>query len=284
MSESSFTLSAFGDEIADDLATQLDLLASEGIYHLELRGAWGQNALALDGTQLARAAAILRERGFGVSAIGSPIGKSNLDQPRAFELERLDRAIAAADALGTRLIRVFSFYVPPGQAARHRDEVLERMAALAERAAQAGVTLVHENEKEIYGDTAERCQDILAMVNSPALRMAFDPANFVQVGVRPMAEAWPRLSEYTTHVHIKDAVFEDGSVRPAGAGDGEIPELIAALVAHGYQGFLTLEPHLKVAGPSSGFSGESGMRIAIQALRTVLNLAGVRLKYNDRAM
>jgi sugar phosphate isomerase/epimerase len=282
MPESSFTLSAFGDEIADDLATQLEVLASEGIYHLELRGAWGQNVLALDDAQLARAVALLRERGFGVSAIGSPIGKSGLDQPIAFELERLERAIAAADALGTRLIRIFSFYVPPGQAERHRDEVLGRMAALADRAGQAGVTLVHENEKEIYGDTAERCEDILARVNSPALRMAFDPANFVQVGVRPMAEAWPRLAEYTTHVHIKDAVFEGGVVRPAGAGDGQIPELIAALHARGYQGFLTLEPHLKVAGPAGGFSGEAGMRIAVRALRTALNLAGVRVEYNDR--
>ncbi|HJZ47277.1 MAG TPA: sugar phosphate isomerase/epimerase family protein [Roseiflexaceae bacterium] len=282
MAEATFTLSAFGDEIADDLATQLDLLASEGIYHLELRGAWGQNVLALDDAQLARAAALLRERGFGVSAIGSPIGKSGLDQPPTFELDRLERAIAAADALGTRLIRVFSFYVPAGQAARHRDEVLERMARLTERAAQAGVTLVHENEKGIYGDTAERCQDVLATINAPALRMAFDPANFVQVGVRPMLEAWPILAEYTTHVHIKDALLEDGSVRPAGAGDGEIPELIAALLARGYQGFLTLEPHLKVAGPSGGFSGEAGMRVAIQALRTVLNLSGVRLKYNER--
>ena len=282
MPESSFTLSAFGDEIADNLATQLDVLASEGIYHLELRGAWGQNVLALDDTQLARAAAMLRERGFGVSAIGSPIGKSGLDRPREFELGRLERALAAADVLGTRLIRVFSFYIPEGQAARHRDEVLERMGALAARAAQAGITLVHENEQEIYGDTAERCQDILAAVSSPALRMAFDPANFVQVGVRPMDEAWPRLAEYTIHVHIKDAVFEDGTVRPAGAGAGEIPELIAALLARGYQGFLTLEPHLKVAGAAGGFSGESGMRVAIRALRTVLNLAGVRVEYNER--
>jgi sugar phosphate isomerase/epimerase len=277
MPESSFTLSAFGDEIADDLATQLEVLASAGIYHLELRGAWGLNVLALDDAQLARAATLLREHGFGVSAIGSPIGKSSLDQPRAFELDRLERAIIAANLLGTQLIRVFSFYVPPGDAARHRDQVLERMAALAERAAQAGVMLVHENEKGIYGDTAERCQDILATVNSPALRMAFDPANFVQVGLRPMADAWPRLAEYTTHVHIKDAMLADGTLRPAGAGDGDIPDLIAALVTRGYQGFLTLEPHLKVAGPAGGFSGESGMRVAIQALRTVLNLAGVRV-------
>ncbi len=90
------------------------------------------------------------------------------------------------------------------------------------------MTLLHENEREIYGDTGERCHDIVATVGSPALRMAFDPANFVQVGVRPMDEAWPLLADYTTHIHIKDALFDGGAVRPAGQGDGAIPELLRA--------------------------------------------------------
>ncbi|HWQ16017.1 MAG TPA: sugar phosphate isomerase/epimerase family protein [Roseiflexaceae bacterium] len=270
MATTEFVLSAFGDEIADDLATQLDVLASEGVRHLELRSAWGKNVLDLERDELRRARALLDERGFGVSAVGSPIGKSHLALPRDFELERLERAVAACEALGTRNIRVFSFFVPPGRAAEHREEVLARMGALAERAAREGVTLLHENEKEIYGDTGERCRDLLESIGSPALRMAFDPANFVQCGVRPMAEAWPLLSEYVTHVHIKDAVFADGGVRPAGEGDGEVPALLQALDARSYRGFLTLEPHLQVAGPSGGFSGEAGMRLAIRALRGLL--------------
>ncbi|MFL5805613.1 MAG: sugar phosphate isomerase/epimerase family protein [Roseiflexaceae bacterium] len=271
MQQPEFILSAFGDEIADDLAEQLDLLEAEGVRHLEVRGAWGQNVLDLDDAQLARAAGMLRERGFGVSAIGSPVGKSSIEQPRAYELERLRRAIAAAEAFGTPRIRVFSFYVPAGRAAEHRDEVLARMAALAEAAAHAGMTLLHENEREIYGDTAERCRDILEVVGSPALRMAFDPANFVQVGVRPMDEAWPLLADYTTHIHIKDALFEGGAVRPAGAGDGAIPELLRTLASRGYRGFLTLEPHLHIAGRAGGFSGPDGMRTAIHALRGLLD-------------
>jgi sugar phosphate isomerase/epimerase len=267
----SFTLSAFGDEIDNDLETQLDVLASEGIYALELRGAWGRNVLDLDTDQLAEAGELLQKFGFVVSAIGSPIGKSQLTQPREFELERLERAINAAQALGTRNIRVFSFFVSPGEAMANRDEVISRMKALAQRAEAAGVTLLHENEKEIYGDSAERCRDLLDAVASPSLRMAFDPANFVQVGVRPMDEAWPLLADDTVHVHIKDAVFADGGVRPAGEGDGAVPELLAALVERGYQGFLTLEPHLKVAGASGGYSGEVGMRTAAAALRALLD-------------
>ncbi len=270
MPNATFTLSAFGDEIDQDLATQLDVLGSENVYHLELRGAWGHNVLEFDDAQLRQARDLLRERGFGVSAIGSPIGKSELSQPRLFEVERLERAMNAAEVLGTRLIRVFSFFVPEGQAAEHRDEVLERMRMLTERASQAGMTLVHENEKEIYGDVPERCRDIMEQIDSPALRMAFDPANFVQVGVRPMEQAWPLLADYTTHVHIKDALLSDGTVKPAGEGDGAVPELLDALVQRGYSGFLTLEPHLKIAGRFGGSSGEDGMRIAIAALRKLL--------------
>jgi sugar phosphate isomerase/epimerase len=271
MTTAIFTLSAFGDEIGDDLDTQLNVLTSEGVWHLELRGAWGRNVLDLDAAELQRAGESLRAHGCALSAIGSPIGKSDIGQSREFEWERLDRAINAANVLGTRLIRVFSFYIPRGEAAQYRNEVLERMALLTERAAAAGMTLVHENERAIYGDLPGRCRDILVKVNSPNLRAAFDPANFVVDKVRPMVEAWPLLAEFTTHVHVKDALLADGSIRPAGEGDGDVPGLLTALVERGYQGFLTLEPHLKVAGPHGGLSGEDGMRLAIRALRKLID-------------
>lgn len=270
MPATNFILSAFGDEITDDLASQLDLLAEEDVHYVEFRGAWGKNVLDLSTGELQSASELLRARGFGVSAIASPVGKSSLSEPVAFELERLERAIAAAQTLHTQLIRVFSFFVPPDQAHHARAEVLERMSILTNRAQQVGMTLLHENEKEIYGDIPERCLEIMRHVQSPALRMAFDPANFVQVGVHPMQQAWPALAEYTTHIHIKDALLAEGTVCPAGQGDGEIPELLNTLIARGYQGFLTLEPHLQIAGPSGGFSGEAGMRVAIRALRTIL--------------
>jgi sugar phosphate isomerase/epimerase len=270
MADAAFTLSAFGDEIADDLDEQLAVLEVEGIRHLELRGAWGRNVLDLDDAALDRAASLLRARGFGVSAIGSPIGKSALSAPPDFELARLERALVAADRLGTRLIRIFSFYVPAGEQAARRDEVVARVGALAARAERAGVVLAHENEKGIYGDTPARCRDLLDAVGSPALRAAFDPANFVQVGARPMRDAWPLLASYTAHVHIKDALLDGGAVVPAGEGEGDVAALLAVLAGGGYRGYLTLEPHLAAAGPSGGFSGAAGMRMAVAALRRLL--------------
>jgi len=112
------------------------------------------------------------------------------------ELGRLRAALDAAERLGTPLVRVFSFYVPDGRYAEHRDEVLRRMSVMAAEAAARGITLVHENESGIYGDVAERCLDLVESVGSPALRIAFDPANFVQCEVRPVSEAWPLLRDH----------------------------------------------------------------------------------------
>lgn len=271
MSEATFRLSAFGDEIADDLAAQLDTLAEQRIQWIEARAMWGKNILDLTDAELRAARTLLDTRGFGVSAIGSPIGKSSLEQPRDFELRRLEQAIHAADALGARLIRVFSFFVPQGGVDESVErEALARLRLLTAEAERARLTLVHENEKGIVGDTAERCRLLLSAIDSPALRQAFDPANFVQVGVHPMRDAWPLLAAYTTHVHIKDARFSDGAVYPPGQGDGALSELLEALAQTGYQGYLTLEPHLQFAGPAGGYSGPEGLRIASQALRALL--------------
>ena len=76
------------------------------------------------------------------------------------------------------------------------------------------------------------------------------------------------------YVHIKDAVLSDGHVVPAGEGDGQLPLLLSKLKDLDYQGVLALEPHLKIAGHSTGFSGADGMRIAVTALRKVMAEVG----------
>jgi len=97
----------------------------------------------------------------------------------------------------------------------------------------------------------------------------------VQVGeAAPTVRGWPLLGDYVGYVHIKDALLADGSVVPAGRGDGQVPELLARLHSAGYHGFLALEPHLAIAGHSGGFSGAAGMACAVEALRTLLHQGG----------
>jgi sugar phosphate isomerase/epimerase len=115
----------------------------------------------------------------------------------------------------------------------------------------------------------------MAGVNSPKLRSAFDFANFVQVGEDP-AKNWPLLKPYTAHIHIKDAKA-GGQVVPAGEGDGRIPEILKDAWESGYRGFLTLEPHLKVAGHSHGETGPDLFKVAADALKAVCRRQGIQL-------
>ena len=264
-------VSAFGDEIAFDLDEQVGALRQQSLGAIEVRSAWGVNVVDFDAEQLERVAATLEAARLLVSAIASPVGKAAVDGDLDEELARLRAAMGAAKRLGTPRIRVFSFFVPNGKQADHRDEVLRRMSVFAREAASQDLVLVHENESYIYGDDAERCRDLVESVGSAALQLAFDPANFVQVGVRPYDQAWPLLAEHVTHFHVKDAVAgEDGmaGVRPAGEGDGQLAELMPALRRQDYRGFLVVEPHLQLHLPA--ISGAERFGVAVTALRRLL--------------
>jgi sugar phosphate isomerase/epimerase len=270
-------LSGFADEISADLDEQLSVLAAESISHLELRSVWSTNVADLDDSQLAVVRNRLQQDGVQVSAIGSPIGKIDIDAPLQPELERLRRVADIAGQLGTTLVRVFSFFIPDGQNPQlHRARVIDRMRAFATLAEDRGLILAHENEKKIYGDTPDRCADIIASVGSPALRATFDAANFVQCGVRPHSEGYEMLRPYLEYVQIKDALMATGDVVPAGQGDGQVRETLAALRDSGFQGYLSLEPHLAVAGRLGGFSGPDAFRLACRALKDLLADLSVR--------
>ena len=139
---------------------------------------------------------------------------------------------------------MFSFFIPQGDApASYRAQVMARMKAMTALAEKEGIILLHENEKDIYGDIASRCHDLLTEVNSPNLRAVFDPANFVQCGQVTYPDAYELLSDYVVYMHIKDAL-SDGSVVPAGQGEGHVPEIVSELSKKNYGGFFSLEPHL----------------------------------------
>lgn len=269
------TLSAFADEISANLSEQLDVLESEGIKHIEFRSVWNKNVLDLSDSELQQVRETLTTREFRVSAIGSPIGKISITDDFGAHLGRFERALYVANYFETPYIRIFSFFIPDGrQAHEYRDEVLHRLKELTRRATSQGVVLLHENEKGIYGDLPERCLDVMKSCSSDMLRCAFDPANFVQCGVKPCREAFPLLEPYTDYIHIKDALFDGKRVVPVGQGDGEVKEMLMSMFSKGYDGFLSIEPHLAQASTFKGFSGPDLFRVAARALKEMLGELG----------
>jgi 3-dehydroshikimate dehydratase len=269
-------LTGFADEISKDLTEQLDVLESESMRFLELRGVWGKNVSTFTDAEVGQIHDALQARKMGVSCIGSPIGKININDPFAPHMEQLSRVLDIAATLDTKYVRVFSFFIPKGEdPAQYRSEVMDRMQQMVELAASRNMVLLHENESNIYGDIAARCVDILSTINSPHLRAIFDPANFVQVGQRPYIDCWNGIQPYLEYMHIKDAILQTRKVVPAGEGDGNLKEIVDSLKVMNFSGFTSLEPHLSVASRMYGFSGPELFKTAVKAFKKLLDDAGI---------
>jgi 3-dehydroshikimate dehydratase len=269
-------LSAFADEISPNLDEQIAVLHSENIHFIDLRSVGGVNVLDFSDKQVDTIKKQLQEQGIAVAAIGSPIGKVPVDSSFATHLQRFEHAIQLAHSFGTPYIRLFSFYPPQNATniandpATWRDMVIQHLQDFTARAQAAHVILLHENEKDIYGDSISRCVDLYQTINDPHLRNVLDPANFLQCAQVPYPDAYTALKTWTQYIHVKD-VKADGTLVPAGEGDAHWPELLQQLRADGYSGFLALEPHLSAAGQFQGFSGPELFRKASQALQKLLH-------------
>ena len=247
---SKFIISGFSDEIDPSIDVQFETIKSLGINHFEVRGVNGKNISELSDAEVDELVAKMKYYGTAVSSVGSPIGKISICDPFDSHFALFKRVVDIAKRLGTKYIRIFSFYIP--NTAKYEDcrgEALERLSAMKEYAVKSGVILLHENEKGIYGDNAPRCLEIAKQLCGDNFSLVFDPANFVQCGV-DTKEAFGLLKNYVSYVHIKDAA-KDGTVVPAGQGIGNVEYILKQLKYGGYNGFLSLEPHL---GSFGGFA------------------------------
>lgn len=272
-------LAAFADEISPNLDDQIRECLANGVKSFELRGVNNLNVLDFDPSLRREIKSKLADNGMGVVSIGSPIGKIKINEPFEPHFEKFKVAVELAEFFGSPFIRIFSYY-PADESddiLKHRDEVMRRMRAKVEYVANRPVVLVHENEAHIYGEKVAQCVDLMESIKSPKLRSAFDFANFVQAKEWPL-DNWPALKPYTVHIHIKDALMSSGKVVPAGEGDGQIEPILADAYKSGYRGYLTLEPHLSVAGQFSGFTGPQLFKTAADALKRVAKRAGVGIE------
>lgn len=223
----------------------------------------------------------LDANGVRISSIGSPIGKIMITEDFAAHFALYQKTVEIAKILETPYIRIFSFFTPKGEKPEiYREEVFRRMKKMVEYAEKKNVVLLHENEKDIYGDVAVRCAELMEKFYGEHFKAVFDFANFVQCG-QDTIEAYGKLKKYVACIHIKDAEEKSGVVVPAGYGDGKVKPILEDLLRSGYTGFLSLEPHLSdftgfsdleqgAEKAKNGLTGEEAYTTAYRALEKIL--------------
>ena len=246
-------LYAFADEASKEVDGQIRAMLRNCLNGLEIRGVDGVNVSKITPEKAKEVRRKLDDNGLVTWSVGSPIGKIKIDDDFDAHLDVFRHTLEIADILGAKNLRLFSFYMPKGEdPAPYRQLVIDRLGTFLEIAEGSGIALCHENEKGIYGDVADRCLEIHQAL--PALKGIFDPANFVQCGENTL-RCWELLEEYVHYLHIKDAL-RDGSVVPAGKGEGNVAQIVKDYLARGGCN-MTIEPHLKVFDGLKGLE-ESG--------------------------
>lgn len=273
-------LSGFADEIDMDLGKQIEVLKKLDIHYVEMRGVDGKGLVEHSIDEVKKIKKRLDEAGIRLSSIGSPIGKIKITDDFRAHMELYKHTVEIAHEMDAPYIRMFSFFMPEGGSYfPYREKVMERLGQFADYAKANHVVLLHENEKDVYGDMACRCLEIMKEFYGEHFKAVFDFANFVQCEQNTV-EAYEMLKPYIAYIHIKDARWADAGVVPAGMGDGHVEELLKRLKNSGYEGFLSLEPHLsdfagfstleQQASRKKKMSGEEAFTLAYEALGNIL--------------
>lgn len=245
---------AFADEASSIIDEQIRAMKKNNLDGLEIRNVDGASVSDISLEKAREVRKKLADNNLVVWSVGSPIGKCDIDKGDFNQhLDKFRHTIEIARELEAENIRLFSFWLPAGSKPEdYRGEVMDRLGQFSDVAKGSGICLCHENEKEIYGDIAQRCLDIHRTF--PEIKGIFDPANFVQCG-QDTLEAWELLHPYIKYLHVKDA-FWDGNVVPAGAGDGNVPAIISSFYKNGGRA-VSIEPHLTIFKGLSELERES---------------------------
>ena len=288
-------ISGFADEISQDFDQQLKTVTDLGMKYICIRSA-EHKGIADYTPEEVRTVLLpkLQDAGVGVSSLGTAIGKVAVDDEEGFakQLEQLETLCETAKILDCSFIRMFSFLIPKdADADSYTDVVLDKLRQFIKIAEKHDMILLHENEKEIYGAMAPECRKLMDTFYGDHFKAIFDFANFVQCG-QDTLEAYEMLKPYIAYIHVKDALKVDQSVVPAGYGDGNVEAILKDLFTSGFDGFLSLEPHLfdfsgfhalekdgrSMAGKNrKALSGLEAFTVAYEALKKILDACSIEM-------
>src|SRR6266478_939403 len=285
-----FELSVITDEITQDFGHALEVASKEfGLGYVELRGLWNKNIVALDEKETTEARRLLAQHDLKVTDIASPLFK--VDWPGApvskyspkgssygasysfaQQDEVLERAIAMANAFGTKKVRMFDFWRLEDDKP-YRDAMDAKLSDAAEKAAKKDIVLLLENEYECNTATAAEAARTLSQVTAKNFFLNWDPGNAAMRGDKVFPEGYALLPKNRIgHVHLKDVKRKaDGTYDWECMGRGMIDYAgqFRALMRDDYRGTMSLETHWNGAG-----NMEESSRQSMAGTKALLRKAG----------
>ena len=292
-----FSVGVVNSEISSDVDVGVAVAADLGMSGIEIEDFWGRAAWQADDALLERTRKSVERGGLSVSAVGTQAFKililpsgdvtdlASIDGWDQHRIE-LEGGIRVAQALDSPYVRVFSCRrdgmvgmgnpsprLPDGGPLP--DDRLAGIAAVlrdaGDRADAAGVTLLVENVRSCWGNTAVNTVRILEATDHPRVKLNWDPSNGFVSGGDPFPPGYEIARPWTAHVHVKDARVVDPSTgliawECVGRGEVDFVGQLRALIADGFAGAVNLETHWHPEGRSKEANSRDSFAGMLQAL------------------
>lgn len=321
-------LSAFADEAANykTALEQFSALAACGLRYysprfIDVDGSSPtkdrsavKHVVDLNKTTLKKLAKLQNEFGVKATSIGARLGKVKLRDvedgshnvyvdPAKYLKGEVANTIRAAEGLGAKMVRGFSFYHPKGEMPEvYVEEAANALGPIVDACGDAGLIYGLEVEANLIGQNGRLLAALAKKIGRSNLVCIFDGGNLSSQNMTPLEcfEEYQAMKAHLGWVHIKDyevdpnlewtGVVDEERLKnfvPCDVGDSghelifrdlatELPKIDRRMKKLGADGvFIELEPHLKGGGQFGGFSGPDGMGVACRALCRLLDYSGI---------
>ena len=248
-------LTGFADEASQDFDRQLEATKALGWNAIESRNIAGKNIHDISDEEFEVVCQKLDAANVKINCFGSAIANwaKNVNDSFDITLAEVERAIPRMQRLGTKLIRIMSYARCEGEE-QYAQERFKRLTEVVRLFKAAGIQPVHENCMNYGGMSWKHTLEL--MENVPGLKLIYDTGNspFMKdyaKGGDVWQDSWEfysNIKQHISYIHIKDTLNPvDGGKETytmLGEGQGYVKEIIADLKADGYDGGISIEPHL----------------------------------------
>jgi L-ribulose-5-phosphate 3-epimerase len=249
------------DEISQDIERAIALALEFGLEGLEIRSVWDKTIHELNDDELARLKRLADEAGLAIPAVAPPFLKCRIDSPDEWTQHRriLERTFRAADRLGARIVRGFTFWRQDSYL-DHWERIVDAYLAVVPAIEQSDLTVAIENEGACMIGTTEPLVRLVREINSRHVRALWDPANGFHDGERAYPDAYQRVISETVHIHVKDGRITGDRHEHAILGDGQVGlgDVFGALARDSFDQWVSLETHYRPNAIEADFRRPGG--------------------------
>ena len=270
-----FKLGVITDGISRNFEYALDTMVETGLEYVELQYLWEKQVGDLTDADVTLVKDLIEARNLKVSCISHhnlsalPVDTAVFAPAYREHITTLQRCIEIAQALGTNLVRIFSFRkemvlfgAEPIVSEGTWTTLLDRLEEPLRIADDADITLVIETAISGNVTSALLARKLIDELDVPHLKVLWDPCSSLYCTEVPFPDGYEVIREHIAHVHLKDGVVNlpaatfDFCAMRQGQMDPYYNDIVRALKRDGYDGVISLE---SVYTPVNG-TREDGFR------------------------